>query len=266
MSIGVLLLLLGQISTGENPQELDNKVIELYHSARYDEAGRLQKHSLDLWKTISETRPVNLAGPHYNLAQIYLAQGKLTTAGQEARIAQQLVTGEEERDWISLLQAKIQFQSGDAGTAEREFQSLLSRLTGSAKATALSDRGIIRASAGDLAGARQFMQEAVKIHEQAGTSINNGYGEVLANLGLVCFRQKDYETAAQLYRRSISILEAALGANHPHLAMALAEYGQVLRASGQRSEAKAIEKRAQSIFTQSPDFFRPRTVDVRSFR
>lgn len=263
MNIGVLVLLLGQISIGENPQELDNKVIELYHSAHYDEAARLQKHSLDLWKTIAETRPVNLAGPHYNLVQIYLAQGKLTAAAQEIRIAQQLCTGAEQ-DRISLLLAKIQFQSGDSSAAEREFQSLLPRLTGAAKATALSDLGIIRAIAGDLAGARQLMQDALEIHEGAGTSIN--HGEVLANLGLVCLRQKDYETAAQLYRRSISILEASLGVDHPHLAMALAEYGQVLRASGQRSEAKAIEKRAQSIFTQSPDFFRQRTVDVRSFR
>ena len=56
-----------------------------------------------------------------------------------------------------------------------------------------------------------------------------------------------YAEAEPLYRRSLAILEKALGPKHPHVATALEGYANLLRATGRTAEADKMEARAKAI-------------------
>jgi tetratricopeptide (TPR) repeat protein len=139
-------------------------------------------------------------------------------------------------------------------------------LVGIERATALNDLGMTRAALGDLAEARSLLNASVAAREQAGAALGPDHGRVLANLALVCFRQRDLSASAALYIRAISLLESASGwLDRLHTAMALVEYSQVLQKSGRKSEARTYQQRAKAIMGDAvvPSLT---TVDVRSFR
>ena len=53
------------------------------------------------------------------------------------------------------------------------------------------------------------------------------------------------------YRRSIEIAEARLGPEHPQYGVMLHNYATFLRASGRKSEAKALEAHSREVIQQS---------------
>ena len=59
--------------------------------------------------------------------------------------------------------------------------------------------------------------------------------------------QGNYAEAAPLYRRSLAILEKALGPEHPNVAQSLENYAALLRETGRADEAAAMEARAKAI-------------------
>jgi hypothetical protein len=68
-----------------------------------------------------------------------------------------------------------------------------------------------------------------------------------------------------LYEKAIRLMESADESNPRYVAMALAEYSQVLKKVGRRAEAKAVERRAKAIFADSTAL-RAHTVDIGSLR
>jgi tetratricopeptide (TPR) repeat protein len=271
MSILFLVGLLFQTSVSPDARvalKFDQEARELFRAGRYDEAAQSQKRALAIWDELSKTQTIDLAAPHFNLAQMYLLQGKLSAAEQEARSAHQLageLTRPADRNRISALIAHIHFQAGEYGEAERELRAALPDLGGLEKATALNDLGMTRAALGDLVGARNLITASLTMREQTGAREGPDSGRVLANLALVCFRQGDLSAAASTYARAIPMIESGGELARLDTAMALAEYSQVLKKSGRRSEAKELEGRAKAIFRAS-SHSSVQTIDVRSLR
>ena len=110
-----------------------------------------------------------------------------------------------------------------------------------------------------------LLESSVAIRERAGAAAGPHYAQMLANLGMVCFRQGDLSTAAALYGRAIPLFDGAPGLGQLLMRKALVEYGQVLRKSGRKSEAKAVDRRARAV---ARDSLRvpAATIDVRAFQ
>ena len=67
------------------------------------------------------------------------------------------------------------------------------------------------------------------------------------NLGLLYMAQGKYVEAEPLLKRSLAIREKALGPEHPDVAQALENYGDLLRKMDRDAEAEKMEARAQAI-------------------
>ena len=59
--------------------------------------------------------------------------------------------------------------------------------------------------------------------------------------------QGKYDEAEPLYKRSLKILEKALGKEHPHVAASLNNLAELYRQIGKEDEAERLEARAQKI-------------------
>ena len=70
---------------------------------------------------------------------------------------------------------------------------------------------------------------------------------LLLLLGVIYQAQGNYAAAAPLYRRSLAILERALGPEHPDVAQSLENYAVMLRETGRADEAAEMEARAKAI-------------------
>ncbi len=57
----------------------------------------------------------------------------------------------------------------------------------------------------------------------------------------------EYAKAEPPYRRSLAILETALGPEHPNVAQGLENYAALLRETGRAAEADKMEARAKAI-------------------
>lgn len=222
----------------------------------YPAAERLQRQALDLWERAAQTRTLNLAPPHVNLAEIYLLAGKVRAAETHADIARRLqdpaTSPAIDLARVAALFARIRFQQEryqEAADAQSGAVRLLEAQPAAqgALAVALNDLGMIQAAAGDLRAARTLLERSVQLHRQSGDTSSGAYGEVLGNLALLCVRQGDGATAEPLYRQAIETVESALGPAHPHLGMLLAEHCKLLKKMGRKAEARAGERRAKAI-------------------
>jgi hypothetical protein len=72
----------------------------------------------------------------------------------------------------------------------------------------------------------------------------------LNNLALLHYDQGAYVKAEPLLRRTLSIEEEALGAQHPELIVTLENYAHVLRELRRFQEADKLEARASALRAQ----------------
>jgi tetratricopeptide (TPR) repeat protein len=272
MVLGLLFLLLFQPSDPTDASvraaELERRAAELLRLGLFDQAAHSEREALGLWHEVAQTTAVDLAAPHFNLAQVYLAQGKLSAAEHEIRLARQLDgrdSNSSDRARMSVLSAQIHAQEGDYAGAALELQSAIPSLTGTGLATALNDLGMFRAAQGRLTTAADLIEHAISIRIEAGADTGPDQGRILANLALVRFRQGQLAVSASLYDRAIRILEHTSGLGEVQTGMALAEYSQVLRKMGRKTEAQVMERRAKAVLgaTFTPSFG---TIDIRSLK
>ena len=73
----------------------------------------------------------------------------------------------------------------------------------------------------------------------------------LNNLAGLYQEQGKYAEAEPLYRRSLAILEKALGPEHPDVAESLENYAELLRETGREDKAEEMEARAKAIRAKS---------------
>jgi hypothetical protein len=97
----------------------DGNAVELVGLGHYEDAAGLQKRSLEIWKDLSETHEGDLVAAHFNIAQIYRIQRKLTSADRHARAARQVTEhiAAPARGRISILIANIHAQSHEYADA-----------------------------------------------------------------------------------------------------------------------------------------------------
>lgn len=263
----------GKPVSAQVARELNDKALTLLGIGEYEQAAILQTRALEVWSRLPDVRLADLAAAHFNLAQTWLLQGKLTVAKRHARTAREIAEHfiaeqpevMESRWRIAVLIAQIHFQSGEYLEADKELRYALPHLSDLQKATALNDLGMTRAALGDLASAREFLDNSLTIREQTGGAVGPDHARTLANLALICFRQGDLSAAAELYHRAIPIFENAQGTNRLHAGVALTEYAQVLRRSGRKPEAKSAERRAKAILGD-PQRASTAPSDSRGFR
>ncbi len=73
----------------------------------------------------------------------------------------------------------------------------------------------------------------------------------LSNLARLYQAQGHYAKAEPLYKRSLAIMEKALGPEHPDVAQSLENYAALLRQTGRIDEAEKMEARAKLIRAKS---------------
>jgi tetratricopeptide (TPR) repeat protein len=69
----------------------------------------------------------------------------------------------------------------------------------------------------------------------------------LNNLAALYYLQGRYAQAEPLYKRSLAIMEKALGPDHPDVALSLENLAALYRATNRMKEAEVLEKRAAAI-------------------
>jgi len=252
---------------------LEQAADERYRHGDYREAERLQMQVLDNVERRARAQPVDLARPYHRLAAIYLAQGKLTAAERYAKAAcgHQHRSGASSADRARVLNlfAQVRFQQRRYREAA-ELQEKVVRLVeqdgrSGGLARMLNDLAMIRAATGELRLARALLDRSVELHKRSAGQPDDGFGETLGNLALVCVRQGDYMKAEDHYRQAADLMEITRGREHPHLGLLLSEYSAVLRKNGRKAEARTIGRRAKAIL-ESTRYPGRATVDVSALR
>jgi tetratricopeptide (TPR) repeat protein len=270
----LLLLLITQLDTDEDrirlAREIDDRALNLNSAGRNSDAASQLARSLKIWEELSARRNIDLIGPHFNLASTYLALGRIAAAEREARVARSLSNRDTPADHvrrIGSLMANIHVQKGEYAQAERELRVILHETKGLERLTALNDLGMVRASLGDLKGARQLLESAVAERMKLQPDHGLDVGQFIANLALVRLKDGDTKDAMSLYRQAIPMLEVLPpGPMRARLGMALAEMSQALSKAGRKAEAKHFHERAKAVFGENLDPASLRTVDIGSFR
>jgi tetratricopeptide (TPR) repeat protein len=249
---------------------LEQRAAELLRAGEYSQAEHVQRKALRQWEEVAKEREIDLVKPNVNLAQIYVAEGKLGAAERHAQLAWNLQdkTGVPpgERARLIALLARICFAQGDYRQAAdlqsgvvRLLETTVSMPGEDALAIALNDLGMIHAAKGELSSARIVLERSLR---QLGTGAIRS--EVLGNLALVCFRAGDQAAADSFYREAIGRMEEALGPDHPHIGFLLAEHARLLQKAGRAAEATSARLRAKAILAS----YRPsgQTVDFEDLR
>jgi len=84
-------------------------------------------------------------------------------------------------------------------------------------------------------------------HAEATQFASNKTARLLNQMGLYLKARAEYAQAKKMYERAIAIDEAALGPDHPNVAIRLNNLGNVLREQGDLAGAKALYERALAI-------------------
>lgn len=84
-------------------------------------------------------------------------------------------------------------------------------------------------------------------HAEAVQFASNETARLFNQVGLYLKNRAEYAEAKRMHERALAIGEAALGSNHPTVAIRLNNLGGVLRAQGDLSGAKALYERALAI-------------------
>ncbi len=106
----------------------------------------------------------------------------------------------------------------------------------------------------NVARARGKPQHAIEWLDIAVETLEEAYGDshsqvapVLVDLGLARLDMREHDAARDMLKRALRIAEAALGPDHPELAIGLRALAQAELAVGRTSEAEALLERAQAI-------------------
>jgi Tfp pilus assembly protein PilF len=84
-------------------------------------------------------------------------------------------------------------------------------------------------------------------HAEATQFASNKTSRLLNQIGLYLYARAEYAEAKRMYERAIEISKAALGSDHPDVAIWLNNLGGVLQAQGDLAGAKALFERAMAI-------------------
>jgi Tfp pilus assembly protein PilF len=207
-------------------------------------AGRYRKAKsyFDRSLAVNRDRPEARLAALSNAGQAYLALEEYGRAEQLFREALQLGP-----DHAALWQflGKVLFlrhRYADAEAAQYKALSLVKAGQSEVAAAARNDLAI-------LYQARKRPRAAISLLEDAAAATQPGQARarIFANLGVLQWKYGSKQDAAMYLRRALSEMETAVGPEHPDVGKILEDYGDVLRATGEKAVAKHMAKRAAAI-------------------
>jgi len=114
-------------------------------------------------------------------------------------------------------------------------------------AALFNNLGLILRDMGDLEGARENLEMALRIDEVTGGSNHSNVTAYLNNLGLVLRDMKDLEGARDNFERALRIDEETCGPHHPNVASDVSNLGTVLKDMGDLEGARDNFERSLRI-------------------
>lgn len=153
-------------------------------------------------------------------ALLHLDSGGLEAALADLEQARPQLEGEDAAE-LSTHRALVLQRLGRYDEALADYRDALGGLPAEgsaalARARVLSNRGVLRAYLGDLAGAEEDLEAALRLYERAGTRL--AAAEVRHNLGFVALRRGDLPAALAAYDEAGRVF-AELGVERPSAAV-----------------------------------------------
>ena len=118
------------------------------------------------------------------------------------------------------------------------------------RAIRLSRKGAKAAQAGDIDACEKLYRRGLAIMERTFGNAEATAAYTVTLSGLLQ-SQGRLEEAVPFYERSLTILEKALGPEHPDVATILEDYASLLRQTSRSDEAERMEARAKAIRVKS---------------
>jgi CHAT domain-containing protein/tetratricopeptide (TPR) repeat protein len=216
----------------------------------YDESGRLLREQL------GEQHPVYAAFLN-NRAALYTALGNFTVAEADYRQALELkrkiygpnalTVGASLRNLAHLVYGRNPVEG------EKLFREAVDLYAKNPKppsfdhASALLGLGEAERSRGNLAAARETLQQASDAVEKGLGVKHPLYAAVLGELGLVHQSAREYAAAEQRFQEAIAIVKETQGENHPDLAQYLERLAAVYDEAGDYRSAEPLYRRSLEI-------------------
>jgi eukaryotic-like serine/threonine-protein kinase len=113
-----------------------------------------------------------------------------------------------------------------------------------ARARALTSLGTLLQGMGQYGQAREHLEQALALQQQALGPEHPSILRALTNLGIVLEALGQHEQARTCQERALALAEKVLGPEHPHVAGLLNNLGNVLRELGQYEQARAHYERS----------------------
>lgn len=182
----------------------------------FDEAERLCRESLDLYRSVLPPRPGEVVSALLALAETLRWKGEYAEAEallDEAMAMQLRQTGEEH-----------------LGVA-----------------IVLNERGILARLRGNLEQAERFYRRALGIYERVDSNDMHSLARTINNLAMLVKGRGRLDEAEQLYREAMAIQERELGDEHSDVATTINNLAALLRARNDLDGAEALDRRALEI-------------------
>jgi tetratricopeptide (TPR) repeat protein len=195
--------------------------------------------------------------PLANLAQACFALGEYRHAGQ---LLQQVVTSLPDSADSWHLLGQVLFRSHQYGPAQDAFRRALS----------LNQDALIWSDLAALSVVQHRDDEALDRYRLAirGAGPGQGRARVRGNLAQLQWKRGARDAAASGYLQALDEMTAAVGPDHPEIAILLEQYSTVLRGLGRKREAQVASARATAIRQRFASQMQPErfVVDVRDLR
>jgi tetratricopeptide (TPR) repeat protein len=256
---------------------LDNLALDEQDSGDYPAAETAFNHGLAAFHTNHTADPTAIALKTH-LAELYIAEVRSEDAEPLLRQAVEtlrssplpdpmaLSTAEEDLAVVSIMRRKFE----EPETLLRHSQALVENTLGpdSPRLTAslLTYAGLLTAEH-RYAEAVAPAERAWRILCHSASPVPKPYrASALSVLGAVYFHTGRLAEAESSARQSVELADQSLGPQHPRLGLYLLNYATILKQAGHKSDAKAVQKRADEIINQYPAAGSGYTVNVASLR
>lgn len=227
------MILSAPAAAGQSWQVLDQRGREALAAGRYAEARSYFERELKLPAAPDVERAAALS----HAGQASLALGESRKAEEYFRRAIQLAP-DVAKLWHGLGQSLfLQNRRREAEDAYRR---------------ALADPSIGPEVRGDLAALLDVQKrhgEAADLLREAIATAPKGQARarLMRNLGVLEWEMGARSAAVRHLHDAVTEMEAAVGSSHPDVAQLLTDYADALSGTGEKSQAKAIAKRAETI-------------------
>jgi tetratricopeptide (TPR) repeat protein len=236
--------------------QLNRQVVQFRNAGKYSEAIPIAERALDLAKRLYGPEHLEVAKSLGTLAILQVSQGRYAEAEslyKRGLAIKEKALGLEHPDvGLSLNNLAILYRrQGRYTEAEPLYKrdlAILEKTHGPNHpdvATSVDNLGVLYETQGRYAEAEPLFKRSIAIREKGRdpASLANS----LVNLAAVYVVQERYAEAEPLYKRALTLLESALGRNHPEVGTLLSRFGGLYYLQHRYAEAEPLHKRALLI-------------------